>query len=419
MSFTLLFKKYPAFWIAVGFLLLLEIVLRLTPIHYGAGAGVFLTEHRRKLAEASQPSFDYIILGDSRSLSINGRRAGGSEDYSLYNFSMPAMGPRYFKYLLLKYLENREDKPAAVILSMDPGNFQKSWHVPLHDASMRYADRLDESLMEYLHKRVTRGIDKPFTRSGIQMWAAYSPDEIWDHFGHRFLNLFSFAELAGQFRGPERIFVLREALPMLTHTYRYRDALASLTFSFRRGAFRERNLPDYCNTCTGVQREECHPDEVNFITNKRLEAHLDATSGGINLGDRLTLTQRMQYLMIRDREIGRQVQHFESADTAIAPFLDLIRTATQNGIKVVISTSPTIDSYRGSPYYDRFDAELRNHISSNPDVKIIPFGKPYLPPSLFIEQVHYECEGAALVNGDFYVHVMPQILAFAPPRSRR
>lgn len=418
MSSTSLFSRYKAFWILIGFFLVLEIVLRAAPIEYGAGAGVFLTEHRRELAEASSPEFDYIMLGDSRSLSVNGHKKSSAEPYSLYNFSMPAMGPRYFKHLLLKYIENRKTPPAAVILSMDPGNFQKSWHVPLYDSNMRYADRLDESTLEYLSKRTIRGLQRPFTRDGIQMWAAYSPDEIWDHFGHRFLNLFSFAELAGQFRGPERLFVLKEALPMTSHVYRYREALASLTFSFRRSAFKDQPLPDYCNTCGGVQREECHPDVSNFIANRRLEAHLEKTNGGINLGDRLSLTQRMQYLMIRDSEITRQVAYFQDAEMVMDPLLDLIQTATDRGIKVVLSTSPTIDAYKTSPYYVRFEEQLRAKIAQNPLVKVLNFKNQHLPRSLFIEQVHYECEGAAQVNHDFYQNVMPEIIRFAPPGAR-
>lgn len=416
MSSTSLFSRYKAFWILIGFFLVLEAVLRLTPVEYGAGAGVFLTEHRRELAESSAPEFDYIMLGDSRSLSINGHKESPGKEYSLYNFSMPAMGPRYFKHLLLKYLENRKNPPAAVILSMDPGNFQKSWHVPLYDANMRYADKLDESLLEYLRKRTIRGLKSPFTRDGIQMWAAYSPDEIWDHFGHRFLNLFSFRELAGQFRGPERLFVLKEALPMTSHVYRYREALASLTFSFRRSAFKDQPLPEYCNTCAGVQREECHPDVSNFIANRRLETYLTGTGGGINLGDRLSLTQRMQYLMIRDSEITRQVAYFKDAEMVMDPLLDLIETAAEKGIRVVITTSPTIEAYKNSPYYVRFEEQLRARTAGNRLVKIVPFKNQYLPRNLFIEQVHYECEGAALVNRDFYENVMPEILRFAPPR---
>ncbi|HNJ04786.1 MAG TPA: DUF1574 domain-containing protein, partial [Leptospiraceae bacterium] len=105
MSSILRFK-YPALLGAVAVIAILEIAARIIPLEYTSGAGIFLTEKRRALIEASSPEYDYIILGDSRSLSLNGHPRTDKEPYTVYNLSIPAMGPRYFQYYLEKYLHN-------------------------------------------------------------------------------------------------------------------------------------------------------------------------------------------------------------------------------------------------------------------------------------------------------------------------
>ena len=123
------------------------------------------------------------MYGDSRSLSILGKKKIRQEDYSMYNFSLPAAGSRYFKYYLKKYLKNHP-KPKAVIWAADPEQFQ---------ASKSFSFNADKAL-----------------------WAQYK---------HRLLNLFSVSENFDQYEGKELFFIMKESVPNLILSIKHREGI--------------------------------------------------------------------------------------------------------------------------------------------------------------------------------------------------
>ncbi len=410
--------KYPAFAGAVVVILLLEVAARLLPLEYTSGAGIFLTEKRRALVEASSPEFDYIILGDSRSLSLNGHAEKEQEPYTVYNLSVPAMGPRYFPFYLKKYLAHRTKKPAAVIFAGDPGLFQKAWHTPNHDSKMLYAESTDEALPKYLWSRFYKRIG--YLRAGKY------PDQkdqfgamVWEMFSHRYLHLFGPGDMIEQYTGAERIFMLRESIPNAFHLYRFRDGISKYTFELRANSFREHELPAFCNSCGALIRQECHPDYSRIEDNRKLEAVIDRNYGGINLGDRLDPGQRFGYYQVRDKETQHQVDFFQHEEPEMGPVEDLIRAATEQGIRIVFSDVPAIEPMRNVRYHRVYFERLEEILKKYPLAKIVRFPDPYYPVNLFIEQVHYECEGAERLNKEFYGKVMPEIVKFAPPGGMR
>ncbi|MBI3396359.1 MAG: hypothetical protein HY042_11030, partial [Spirochaetia bacterium] len=163
---TAILKKFPALWITVGILALIEVGVRLAPAEYGMGAGIFLSNYYRKLADADGPVFDYVVLGDSKSMSLKGHKPTTDEPYSVYNFSMPALGPRYFPFFLEKYLRHRSKPPAAVIFAADPWLLNRDFYRPAHDPEQAYSDDDKQSLPEYLVNRVTRRVGKFFWSKG-------------------------------------------------------------------------------------------------------------------------------------------------------------------------------------------------------------------------------------------------------------
>src|SRR5690606_11956873 len=129
-------------------------------------------------------------------------------------------------FLLQKYLRNRKDRPAALIFAGDPQNFLPQYRAPIHDQSRLYADDYRMGVGAYLwarfHKRVSYALSggEPRPERGAENEAL-----LWRAFSHRYLQLFSMRELAAQYTGAERVFLLREALPNVSHLYRYRDAI--------------------------------------------------------------------------------------------------------------------------------------------------------------------------------------------------
>jgi len=415
-------KKSPfanAAIIAAGFFIVLEIITRFIPLEYAAGAGIFLTNQRRQLAEASGPEYDYIILGDSRSLSLKGHFPSAAEPYSIYNFSMPAMGTRYFTFLLRKYLKNRSKKPSAIIFAGDPGLFKNPWAVPLHDPQMIYSDTLHDSLATYLWNRFYRRI-QIFLSGGIRSQenkSLITGEMLWDSFSHRYLHLFSLGELSEQYTGAERIFILREAVPLLYNTYKYRESIVQYTFGLTKDTFVEHPLPPECHTCGGLLKAECHPDIPRIEDARRIERQLQETNGQINLSDRLAPSARFSYMSMRADQIKTQVEMFAVETPVLDPVEDLIREAEASGIKVIFSDVPAMKPYENTRYHRIYFQKLEEIVKRHPGARIIRFPEPYYPENYFVEQVHYDCEGSDKLNRDFYSGVMPQILKFAPPGS--
>lgn len=407
-------RRFLALWIVLGIFLTGEVVLRLLPMEFASGAGVFLTNHRRHMADAARPEFDYIILGDSRSLSLTGHAPTPDENWSVYNFSLPALGPRYFRFYLQKILANRVHKPAAVIFAGDPRHFQESFYRPHHDPVGLYSDGVDESLAIYLARRFTRRIGYAFA-GGPSVTASPPSDLLWDDYSHRYMHLFSTFELAGQFRGAERIFILAQSLPLWSYTYRYRDGIEQYTFGFQPVHLKEVKVPPICDTCAGTQLSACYPKLPPVQDNRRMAAVLKRKYGGINIGDRLNLEQRALALMVREQvlESTRELFDRESPDLKELDLL-LAEIAAQK-IKVVLAEVPHIDIYAGTKLYTQYDRQVTELLKKHPHARRIRFPQPYYPKSMFIEQVHYSCEGARRLNHDFYSAVMPGILEFAPP----
>lgn len=405
--------------IAVGFFLVIEIISRIIPLEYAAGAGIYLTNQRRQLAEASEPEYDYIILGDSRSLSLKGHFPTAAEPYSIYNFSMPAMGARYFTFFLRKYLKNRSKKPAAIIFAGDPALFKSGWAVPLHDPQMIYSDTVHDSLATYLWNRFYRRI-KIFVSGGARTQenkSLITQEMLWDSFSHRYLHLFGIGELAEQYTGAERVFILREAIPLLYNSYKFRDSIVQYTFNLKRESFLHHELPPECRTCGGLLKQECHPDIPRIEDARRIERQLQETNGQINLSDRLAPSARFSYMSIRADQIKSQIAVFETETPVLDPMEELIQEVEASGIKIIFSDVPSMQPYAKTRYHRQYFQMLEELVRKHPGARVIRFPEPYYPENLFVEQVHYDCEGSERLNRDFYAGVVPQILKFAPPGS--
>lgn len=419
MSFISLFKKYPAIVFALLLILLLEGAARVFPLHYAEGAGVFMTHERRELAESSKPEFDYIVLGDSRSLSLMGHAPTDGEPWSLYNFSLPAMGPRYYRFFLEKILENRAHKPAAVLFAADPQVFFEKAYAPLHDRHRIYTPDHKTTLAEYLKNRVVRRLQILFgLREGEPANEGVVTDElIWENFSHRFLRMFSPMELARQYVGPERIFVLSEALPFQYATYRHRKGIEGVVLGSAI-TFREaKPLADVCTTCEGLMQPACHQKLSKIEDNKNIERGLEERYGQINLADRLTPIELLAYRSIQEEQIKVSVDALNQEKPDLSAMKAVLDFAKEQGVRVVIMDVPHIEEYKNTRYFQTFFPMVQKLASQYENATVIRFPDPYYPAELFAEQVHYSCEGAEKLNREFYRFVMPEILEFAPPEN--
>ncbi len=222
-SFISYFKKSPAFYLAITLVVVFEVSLHFIPkLYYYDGTGSFFVYLKRELVETSNEDFDILLLGDSRSLSLMGVK--GDENHpSLYNLSLPAAGPWYYKYLLKKYLKVHK-KPKLIVWSAD----------------------------SYVLKKEKTG---KFNLN----------PEIWNEFKHRLLNLFSYSETLEQYEGRELFFISKEYLALSLYSVRYRQVFESF-------------IGARLNTLMSGE-------SAMYIRNKTVANLVQKTNGQINLGD--------------------------------------------------------------------------------------------------------------------------------------
>jgi hypothetical protein len=217
------FKRSPAFFWTLGFIFLFEVSLYFVPnLYYLDGTGSFFVYYKRALIENSNINYDILLLGDSRSLSLMGVK-GDKDQPSLYNLSLPAAGPWYYKYVLKKYLKYHE-KPKLVVWAADP----------------------------------------MILGSGKTGKFNLNPD-LWNEFKHRLLNLFTYAETWEQYEGKELFFISKEYLSHSLYSVRFRQAMESIL-----GA----RIPSLLKG-----------ESALYARNKEIATLVEKTNGQINLGD--------------------------------------------------------------------------------------------------------------------------------------
>lgn len=409
--------NYPAFWITAACFAIFNIAISLIPIEYAAGADIFYTLHHKKLAEAPLPEFDYIIIGDSRSMSLMGHAPVAKEPYSIYNFSLPALGSRYFKFFLQKYFSSKKRLPAAIIFAADSSHFNVRRTLPYHDPQMLYSDSTEDGLSAYLINRFNRRINYavhgfPENTSSKKVRS----ELIWEAFSHRYLYFFDIEEMTEQFTGAERVFVLHESIPLLFNLYKFREAIKHHTIGFKTDYLKKTQaLPNECNTCSGLLKQECHPDISRIEDNKKIKDGLRARYGQLNISDRLKPAQKMQILMLKDQVIDKEITNLSDDTVDLSELEKLIQYVTiQNKIKMIILNMPVVEDYLNTNFKKKYRMKLDELTKKYPLTVVIEYPRRGYPRDYFVEHVHYDCKGSDELNKDFYNQVVPKILTFAP-----
>lgn len=115
MSFISLFKNKVVL-IVLLIVVSIELVAKFTEIYFYEHTEVFLVNNVRKKMESGVLDYKGLIFGDSRSMSLIPSKESG-----IYNFSLPAMGARYYAHYLSKYLKAGNKKPEFILFASSPG----------------------------------------------------------------------------------------------------------------------------------------------------------------------------------------------------------------------------------------------------------------------------------------------------------
>ena len=112
------FKKIPrAFLLSAVIAFILELIV-FSNGYLCADKSTLCIVHKAKMLKARKS--DIIILGQSRSLAINGKKLEDSLGgrYSIYNYANPTLGTNLQYYLILKEYLQYHEKPKAILLTV-------------------------------------------------------------------------------------------------------------------------------------------------------------------------------------------------------------------------------------------------------------------------------------------------------------
>jgi hypothetical protein len=344
--FILYFKKAPAFFITLLCISFIELSLYfISDLHYIDGGGAFLTTYKKLYAEDPSKQYDILMYGDSRSLAIKGFEQKDKFSLSMYNFSLPAAGARYFKFYLKKYLENHKEKPSLVIWAADPEQF------------------------------------------ALTKNTAFDTDpSLWNLYKHRLLNLFSITESWEQYKGKELFFIMKESLPNVLLSVKYRQGFESLF--------------------AGLKIRDITSFEVpNKKRNIMIKTIVDNNSGGINLGDYFFGNEELA-----KEELGKNIQKLSHENYYLDPLKDFLEYCKEKNIQVVVLNIPRAEGLNDTLYFQSVVRAIRLEVEKYPKTAYIEFPIMDYPNTLFAESIHFTTEGGIKLNKEFIESVYPKFI---------
>ncbi len=403
----------------VGVILVIEIAVRIAPIHYFEEPEAFLILSARNQVEGGKNNYPFIIMGDSRSMSIL-PGYGPNKASDVYNFSLPAMGSRYYPHFIRNYLKAGNRKPDAVIFSASPVLLMAGEGAPVADPSVRAYVEPHMGFFQYLYARsigrLTKGFEKSAGNAPEQSLLKAPQDLEWIFFEGRLPNMFPGLELAGHYTGVERLYVFSATAPHAYRTYRRRAAILNLirtsTYDFK-----PNQLLTGCS-CAEMGTPVCLPPSSALQDNRITEELRARSQGGLNITDRiqpdklLALTAAAPLLKKeRAKELGSPAPgDYSTLEKFITELADL-------GIDFIYVDLPEPEYVKNMPQFRTFDREIPKIIQRHPNAVRLAFPRPILDDKYYLDQIHVNCDGSRVMSEDFNRDVMPQVRKFAAMRK--
>ncbi len=396
MSFTSLFKNKVVLTV-LAIVIGVELLARFTDIYFYEHTEVFLVNNVRKKMESGTLNYKGLIFGDSRSMSLI-----PSKESNLYNFSLPAMGARYYPHYLAKYLKAGNKKPEFILFASSPGLIAGGYGNPIVDPALIKYVKPNMELPEYLETRFISGLTyKNFImESGSESMQKTVSEINWKFFSHRILHLFSIREMFDQYKGPELLYVLSASIPNVFSTYRYRKALLNV-FSYENYKPAEATMKLDCG-CEELYTPQCMAPESNVRDNRWIANKISFQNGGLNISDRIKPQHALLYQMSQDKlkeEIlspYKEEPHFD-----FSAFEDFLRYTESQNIQVFYLVMPFPDYIEGTGYFSKFWKAFAPLQTKYPHLKVLEFEKPFLKPDFYSDQIHLNCQGAKVTNEMF------------------
>ncbi|TGN20858.1 DUF1574 family protein [Leptospira idonii] len=421
-------SKFIGILLALSFFALLELVVRITDVYYFEQPEIFFVNLKKRYVESGKGNADIVIIGDSRSMALEGYSKKTEGEYSVYNHSLPAMGPKYYRFFLDKYIRKGNVKPKMILFAGSPKLYSSGYGPPLYDPSGKVVNT-NESLADYLKRRWNEGWEKNIFQSpkkeNIISYSGKQDDFdqiLWEFFGHRYLHQFSISELWEQYEGVERIFIVTKAIPLLYESYRFhgavRNALSATHWKVSPNYLEKSKL---CEKCENVEAGLCVPPssqkEDNLIIQDQIERHLGKYNISNRLKPELVLFAREKFKEDASKEIvNTDPSSWEKPDYQVLE--DLITYARSKEIVFGFVYMPWIAEREKTPEVQYKLGELKKFFAKNQDVGVFFFPESGYPSQMFVDNIHYDCRGESRINGEFHEIVLPEVFRFLQKKEK-
>jgi hypothetical protein len=413
--------KLLGVYLALALFVALEAVVRLTSIEFLEQPEIFFVNLKKKYVETGKSNDDIIILGDSRSMSLEGHSPKDGSEFSVYNHSLPAMGPKYYIGFLKKYLRAGNKKPKMVLFAGSPLLYSVGYGPPLYDPSGS-STSTNESFLSYLKRRWKEGWERNIFATGSGSVIQYSGKQgdyeqlLWEFFGHRFLHQFSVSELWEHFDGIERVFLVSKAIPLLYESYKFHGAI-------RNGSSLEnwkvspdwKSKIEFCKTCENVEAGLCIPPTSQREDNWQIEEMIRESKGKYNISNRLKPQVVVFSKLVVANDFNKQKQIEESRTEFAKPNFqvleDMIAYLKSEGIAFGFVYMPWVLEGEIWPENESRKKKLQAFLKTK-EVPYFSFPKDGYPSYEFVDKIHYDCRGEAKLNSEFKSFVLPQVFRF-------
>lgn len=405
---SILRSEYRPVWFFALVVLLIELAAHVLPLYRFEKAEAALIESTRIKISSGNNAYRVLIFGDSRSMSLNPRF--GTEAYKdTYNFSLPAMGPRYYRRYLEKYIEAGNRKPEAILFAGSPLLLMAGKGQALIDPALVEYAQPDMTLLEYLYRRGPERITHMSDEMRRSPRSNTYEELDWTFFSGRYTRIFSPLDVWREYRGPERLFLISATLPMQLRSYRHREAILNALDPVNYRFQDNQHAGDSCS-CELIHTPACLPPPSHYQDNSLVEEAREKRNGMYNITDRIPPPQ-LAMLAARETELKERFS-FQSKSVPTADYVvveEFLRYLEDQNIRYYYLMMPFPDYFEGSPYIQSFEESFTALLQKYPHAQRLRFKTEFLPVRYMPDHVHMNCEGASLINAEFTGIVLPEL----------
>lgn len=390
------FLAIPA--LAILILAALEVAVRQLPLRLYAHPIDVLLYYNHDRILSGQNDYDVILFGDSKSMGLRGDVPG----MSIYNFSVPALPPAYYRVLFSRYIqENR--KPRTLVLAAHSHFLLGSQVRPAPGLTYSPGAGVIDAVVEMAAARSSAPLFQRRVAHGPANTVVGEVD-----YQARLLRMLDWTDTLSMYEGMDRYRQAYEGLPHLYKTYSLRSELKVFA-----GTFWLSNppLPPECNECEGIYTNACNREEWPADRARRILARGASRQGYMNLDDFTSPEGRIALRIVRDRQMAGLRELYDSPAPEIDPHVldTLVRQVTDQGVRFVYLWLPLPSAFKGARAIPAFQQGIRQILARYPDAQFLTVGPEFFEEDDFIDPLHLSCYGARRLNEHFF-RMAPSLL---------